>query len=246
MRLVSFDDWTLRGRWWPTLRRRGVALAVIVHHSVTRASTSSLQSVRVVEEIIYQRRIRSRFSMIAYGWLIAPDGTVFEGRGATWRNGANNNTRGGSLSNGNTVSICFIGDFRTDTVTPAARQAFFELVAQLEADGVIAADHQLLEHSELAHTECAAGALAQVFAGETPVPIPQPIADDEEDDDMKTPIVTYHDTSRRSAVVINHDNNTVRPISDVDAWLRTWTGPVVAADNLRLVLRDLGFEDVPV
>ena len=176
MRVVPFNNWTKRGRWFPTPRRSSApAAAAVVHHSVTRPTGSALAEVRAVEEVIYQRRIKSLFSMIAYCWLIHPDGTIYEGRGSTWRNGANRNTRqrvlswisNKILSNSNTVSVCLIGDYRTNDVTDAQRQAFWWLINDLERRGVLASATAVVGHGELSYTECPSRALDQLQAGET-------------------------------------------------------------------------------
>lgn len=220
MRIVPFGDWTRLGRWWPTTKRRGIAQAIVVHHAVITHSTDAFADARRVERIIYGRRLKSRFSMIAYSWLIHPDGTIFEARASTWRNGANNNTRRRILSrlpstkilsNGNTVSVCFIGDFRYDTVTTEARQAFWWLVNDLRRRGVTVETAAIVDHSELAFTECSAGAIHQLSE---PAPAPGPSIPDTDDEDDTMPI-QYYDPETKDQVVIWLDDEEPRPCYDV-------------------------------
>lgn len=232
--MIRFADWTRRGKWGTTSAFNAPAAGVVVHHSVTRVTGSPVADAQTVEEVIWQRRFSSGFSMIAYSFLLHPDGTVLEGRGPWagargWRNGANKNTRGGSLSNSNTVSVCCIGDYRSDRVTSVMRHSFGRLLSDLRRDGVVAVDAMVVPHSELAFTECPSAAFDQLMGVQPP-----PVFDGEdEEDDM----VTLHDTTTGQVWVAA--GNVARVISDPAGWLGSWNGPTRSHPNMRHVIDDL-------
>ena len=154
MQIVRFNEWTVRGRWGGTLSFNGPAAAAIIHHSVTNPTGDPFADARQVEEIIYRRRIKSRFSMVAYSYLVHPDGTVFEGRGVRYRNGANNRTKPGTLSNKNTVSVCLIGTYTEADTTPHQDDAVAGLLEYLETAGQLANARSIAPHSALHATAC--------------------------------------------------------------------------------------------
>ena len=163
--MIPFEDWTLHGVWGSPPRFRGPAEAVVVHHSVTNAGSDAKAAARIVEHVIHRR---GGFAMIAYSYLLHPDGTVFEGRGSDYRNGANRNDKGGQFHNSNTVSVCCIGDYRTDKITQPQQQAFARLMSDLRRDGIITVDAELLAHRDLAYTQCPAGAYEQLLTEPQP------------------------------------------------------------------------------
>ena len=227
MNIVPFEDWTRRGRWWPTRALSKPAAAIVIHHSVTTPTSSPRADARKVEEVIYQRRWKSRFSMVAYNWMIHPDGTILEGRGPTYRNGANNNTRGGAISNHNSVSVCFIGDYRTTLLTETQRRAFWWLAQDLERNGTVANSNSVMPHSALSKTTCPAEAYSSLgppmFNGDA----------GEEDEEM----VTCIDKLSGEAWVCS--GTKARKINDVAQWMSTWEGPVRRANNMKFVIDDL-------
>ena len=154
MQIVRFNEWTIRGRWGSALSFNGPASAAVLHHSVTNPTGDAFADARTVEEVIWRRRIKSRFSMVAYSYLVHPDGTVFEGRGVRYRNGANNRTKPGTLSNRNTLSICLIGTYTTADTTPHQDDAVAGLVEYLETAGQLANARSIVPHSALHATAC--------------------------------------------------------------------------------------------
>lgn len=159
--VVPFADWTRRGKWGVTLPFRRPAKGVVVHHSVTRPVESPVQSARTVEEVTYRR---GSFAMIPYSYLIhPPTGVILEGRHTKWRNGANKNQRGGSFNNGNTVSVCVIGDMRRDPVTGPLRTSFQWLLNDLERRGMVVSGAEVMPHSSLSYTECPAFDIADLL-----------------------------------------------------------------------------------
>lgn len=230
--MILFDEWTVRGKWGVTSSFKPPAAAVVVHHSVTPVTDNAVRDAQTVEQVIYDRRYQSGFAMVAYNYLLHPNGTVLEGRGPWgggkgWRNGANKNERGGSLSNTNTVSVCLIGDYRTDTVTSAQRASFRQLLSDLRRDGIVAVDSVVVPHSNLAYTECPSAGFDQLITSYPPV------TEDEEETDM----VTLHDTTTGEAWVVA--GNMARKLYDADGWLAQWEGPVRSHPNMRFVIGDL-------
>lgn len=235
--LIPFKEWTRRGKWWPTLSFRGPSDGVVVHHSVTRPVQSPTQSARVVEEVIYQRRWESRFSMIAYSFLLHPDGTILEGRGGYggFRNGANKNTKSDSppLGNANTVSVCLIGDMRVDKVTQQQRASFQWLLEDLERRNVIRRNALVVPHNEVSHTQCPAFNVDDLLVPSAPS------TDGEEGDGMK--IINDTEAQRMWASWVHEGTTTVREyhnyrganIGDVQPGIGYVIDQQIAADMIR-------------
>jgi hypothetical protein len=229
--LIAFDEWSQLGRWWPTPKRApGAASAVVVHHTVTGTSNYPHRDAQQVERVIYGRRWSARFSSVPYNFLLHPDGTMFEGRGVTHRNAANNSTRPGvTLSNSNTLSVALIGDYRAgiDVVTPQQRTAFSWLTRQLAAGGHVTNADNVVSHSALAYTECPALALAGLQTTNAAT-----IAAHERHE-----MVTLVSTTTGAVWVAA--GGRARRITNSDNWLRTFDGPVIRADYMEHVVADL-------
>lgn len=225
--MIPFEDWTLHGVWGSPPRFRGPAQAVVVHHSVTRLTGDAIADARTVENVIYKR---GGFSMIAYSYLSHPDGTILEGRSADYRNGANRNDKGGPYANSNTVSVCCIGDYRTDKITQPQQQAFARLMSDLRRDGIITVDAELLAHRDLAYTQCPAGAYEQLLTA-----IPPAYDDDHDDEDND--MLTLIDTTTNEGWVVA--GNVARKLYDPADWLAGWEGPVRKHVGMRYVIADL-------
>ena len=225
--MIPFEDWTLHGVWGSPPRFRGPAQAVVVHHSVTRLTGDAIADARTVENVIYKR---GGFSMIAYSYLSHPDGTILEGRSADYRNGANRNDKGGRFANSNTVSVCCIGDYRTDKITAKQQQSFARLMSDLRRDGIITVDAELLAHRDLAYTQCPAGAYDQLL---TAIP---PAYDDDHDDEDNDMLTLIDSTTNEGWIAAG---NIARKLSDPADWLATWEGPIRKHGNMRYVIGDL-------
>ncbi len=89
---------------------------MIVHHS-DGANTSSNWPATVLGIWNYHTGTNG-WSDIGYNWLIAPDGTLFEGRQAN-----NLDIVGAHFCgfNNNTMGVCMLGNYMTTDLTPAAR-----------------------------------------------------------------------------------------------------------------------------
>lgn len=227
MRIIPFDEWTLRGRWGPTRRRQNPSAALVVHHTVTPVTGDPFHDAQAVEEVIWARRFSAGFTSVPYGWLLHPDGTLFSSRGTVYRNGANRATRPGvHLSNGNTMSVALIGNYLERSVTVQQRRSFDLLRRELEALGNLTNANNVVGHSALAMTACPGDAVGQLIR-------PKPNRPDKKDDDMETLVSTT--TGQVWAVA----GNRARVISNPDRWLDTFTGPVIEADHMEHVVADL-------
>lgn len=234
--MIRFDNWSKRGRWWPTRRFAGPAVSIIVHHSVTTPTSEPVADARTIEDVIYARRFRSRFSMVAYSYLIHPDGTVLEGRGVTWRNGANADRKNTGLGNARTLSVCMIGSYHPpagghDELTDAQVVAFRQLADWLESAGYLTNSRSVNPHSAVAYTDCCGDTLRsgldRLING-----LPVDTFDEDEEDDM----ITLFDTGTGDAWTAA--NGIARKLHDPDAWLAGWDGPVRRSPNMRFVIPD--------
>lgn len=99
---------------------------LIVHHS---AGSNTSSNWAAVVKSIYDFHVGTQgYADIGYNWLIAPDGTLFEGRQAdpTTRNIVGAHFCG---MNGNTMGVCMIGTYTTATITAEARNTLVRLLA---------------------------------------------------------------------------------------------------------------------
>lgn len=219
MNVIPHGAWSVYGVWGKPAPFTTGNAGIVVHHTVTGITSDPVADVQTVERVTYNR---GSFAAIPYSYLIHPTGAVFEGRGTRYRNGANRNDKGGSYQNHNTVSISMIGDYRTDPVTSAMRSSFWQLVNQLKRSGATQESPALMPHSAVAYTECPSKAFDQ---------LQQPTPPNE--DVMQTLV------SKTSGQAWVTAGNRARPISNVQQWLATFDGPVIAADNMEHVVADL-------
>ena len=96
---------------------------LIVHHSDSDNTSPNWAAVVLSfwNDHVYNRK----WSDIGYNWLIAPDGTIFEGRGG------GDNVQGAHLcgANANTLGVCVIGTYITETPSDTALRALSNLLA---------------------------------------------------------------------------------------------------------------------
>ena len=164
--LNRLEEWTLRGKWgnYPAIGPLP-KLAYVVHHSVTNtAGDTTIESVQEVEDVIYRRRVKDRFSMVAYNDLYPQTGEIYIGRGADHQNGANGNTRGPDgpfphLTNRNTLSGCLVGNYHppaggTLAVTDEQIDAVACRIVAYRAFGVLSSDSLVVSHDDLHATAC--------------------------------------------------------------------------------------------
>lgn len=154
--IIEHHSWSVLGIYHPGRVRpfSGPADAVVCHHSFTPQQGGGVTGVRTVDKVTQQR---GQFAMVPYSGLGPANGNVYLGRGDRYRNGANNNTRGGELSNRNTLAYCFVGDYRSDVVNGAQVDGFVEFCRYMVARGSLRPDFEIVRHRDVAFTECPAG-----------------------------------------------------------------------------------------
>ncbi|MGB3848435.1 MAG: N-acetylmuramoyl-L-alanine amidase [Tunicatimonas sp.] len=114
----------------PTYTRRATSVAhVIVHHSATFNNLTDYQN---VVRNIYLFHTRDRgWSDIGYNYLIAPDGTLFEGRSAGTQSVDNDNVQGAHFcgQNSGTMGVCLLGTYTTVVPTDTSLVTLERLTA---------------------------------------------------------------------------------------------------------------------
>ena len=100
---------------------------VIVHHSATFNSLTNYEN--VVRNIYLYHTLERRWSDIGYNYLIAQNGTIFEGRSAGSQSVANDNIQGAHFcsKNSNTMGICLLGNYQTAQPTDTAVASLIKL-----------------------------------------------------------------------------------------------------------------------
>lgn len=95
---------------------------LVVHH---QAGVANPPYSAVVQAIWQLHVFTNGWCDIGYNWLIAPDGTVFEGRAG------GNNVIGAHFSGNNsgTMGVCFLGNFQNDQPAAAALNSLEKLLA---------------------------------------------------------------------------------------------------------------------
>ncbi|HAS43569.1 MAG TPA: hypothetical protein DCS93_24025 [Microscillaceae bacterium] len=85
---------------------------LIIHHSVS--SNSATDQVAILRGIYLYHRATLGWNDIAYNYLIAPDGTLYEGRDPQGKETEGDNIRGGHFCTGRqdgTMGVCLLGTF---------------------------------------------------------------------------------------------------------------------------------------
>ncbi len=126
---ISQDEWRF-GLPEPTYTRRATAVEhVIVHHSATFNTLTNY--VNVVRNIYLFHTQDRGWSDIGYNYLIAQDGTIFEGRSSGGQSVDNDNVQGAHFcgKNGGTMGICLLGTYTTTEPTDTALVSLERLTA---------------------------------------------------------------------------------------------------------------------
>lgn len=126
---IPQDEWRF-GLPEPGYTRRATEVEhVIVHHSATfNTLTNYLNVVRNIYLFHTQDR---EWSDIGYNYLIAQDGTIFEGRSSGSQSLDNDNVQGAHFcgKNGGTMGICLLGTYTTTVPTDTALVSLERLAA---------------------------------------------------------------------------------------------------------------------
>ena len=118
--LVSQEEWRA-GLPAPTYQRAATQVEhVIIHHSATFNSLTDYEN--VVRNIYLFHTQDRGWSDIGYNFLVAPDGTLFEGRSSGGQNIEGDNIRGAHFCsrNSGTMGVCLLGNYNTVVPTDTA------------------------------------------------------------------------------------------------------------------------------
>lgn len=196
---------------------------VVVHHTVMDAPPPG----NLAAITAYMRRLQRvrpdlgldvPYSFVVFQGRNLDDAIICEGRGFT-RTGAH--TAG---LNSSRYGVAYGADTREDPVTPGMEAAVRWVLAHI-TDPVATTGHK--DHKATACPGPAGVASLPNVQPGTPPP------DELEESDMET----LHDTSTGAGWVCA--NGKARPLSDVPAWLASYTGPVRSSPSMRYVVPDL-------
>ena len=126
---IPQNEWRV-GLPEPTYTRRATSVEhVIVHHSATFNTLTNY--VNVVRNIYLFHTEENKWSDIGYNYLIAQDGTIFEGRSSGAQSVDNDNVQGAHFcgKNGGTMGICLLGNYNTAQPTDTALVSLERLIA---------------------------------------------------------------------------------------------------------------------
>ena len=126
---IPQDEWRF-GLPEPTYTRQATSVEhVIVHHSATFNTLTNY--VNVVRNIYLFHTQERKWSDIGYNYLIAQDGTIFEGRSSKAQSVDNDNVQGAHFCgrNSGTMGICLLGTYTTTEPTDTALVSLKRLIA---------------------------------------------------------------------------------------------------------------------
>ena len=126
---IPQDEWRF-GLPEPTYSRQATSVEhVIVHHSATYNTLTNY--VNVVRNIYLFHTQERKWSDIGYNYLIAQDGTIFEGRSSGAQSVDNDNVQGAHFcgQNGGTMGVCLLGTYTTTKPTDPALVSLERLTA---------------------------------------------------------------------------------------------------------------------
>ena len=139
MDIVSRDDWGAAPRRSATRLARDRVSKVVVHH--TTGSYRDASTVRAIQRF---HQVDRNWADIGYNFLVAPDGTIYEGRG--WLvQGAH--ARG---YNSESIGIAYIGDGRLPVPDEAFKSISYLIDKALEKFG----DVEVVGHNGVGSTIC--------------------------------------------------------------------------------------------
>ncbi len=126
---IPQDEWRF-GLPEPIYTRRATSVEhIIVHHSATFNTLTNY--VNMVRNIYLFHTQENKWSDIGYNYLIAQDGTIFEGRSSGAQSVDNDNVQGAHFcgKNGGTMGICLLGNYNTAVPTDTALVSLERLTA---------------------------------------------------------------------------------------------------------------------
>lgn len=186
---------------------------------------------------------KENYSDIAYNWLFAPNGDIFEGRGWTAQSGAN----GTAIANKTFLAFCYLDKQLTDAAKHSMRQMF----DRAEQMGYV--HRPDLPHSAIVPTACPGDQIREWLAAGKPTspqifPPAPPIEFPVKEEDMKSALVSvgpldkngngYADWNpqfRRNPVIVAASLQGPNPPKD-GYWYEGYK-PIVAAQPFDMVAR---------
>ncbi|MGV3540890.1 MAG: N-acetylmuramoyl-L-alanine amidase [Rufibacter sp.] len=101
---------------------------VAVHHAA--GSNTATDHYKVVRDIYLYHRNSNGWSDIGYNYLIAPDGTIFQGRDNPTGSFDHDYVLGAHLcsNNSNAMGICMLGDYTSTLPTPKAMESLYKVI----------------------------------------------------------------------------------------------------------------------
>ena len=144
---------------WPLEYSKRVR-KVVIHHTAGTGTAPGLPAAAIVRSIYRYHAVTRGWGDIGYNYLLAPDGTIFEGRA-----GGDAVVGGHAYCNNvGTIGISLLGNYEHDEVTVAQRNALGKLLPMLaqkyQLDLTAAEDFHgamrpnLLGHRDLGQTTC--------------------------------------------------------------------------------------------
>lgn len=133
-------------------KHRGNWTRITVHHSAKNTdeypntAAGSLDAIRRIQKA--QMEGEEHMGDIAYHYLIAPDGTVYEGRSLDWQG-----AHALGSNNVDNIGVCVLGHFEEERPSRAALAALEKLLGELCAKNGIARS-RVFGHQDLRSTIC--------------------------------------------------------------------------------------------
>ncbi|KAJ4918321.1 hypothetical protein JOQ06_026366 [Pogonophryne albipinna] len=121
---------------------------VIIHHTDTPSCSSRSECVSRVASIQDWHMTERKWDDIGYNFLVAADGTVFEGRG--W-GAVGAHAKG---NNHDSLGIAFIGNFKSEAPNCEALASVKQLLQFGVSEGFIKPQFGLCGHRDVGTTEC--------------------------------------------------------------------------------------------
>jgi len=135
--LISQEEWRA-GLPAPTYQRAATQVEhVIIHHSATFNSLTNYEN--VVRNIYLFHTQDRGWSDIGYNFLVAPDGTLFEGRSPGRQSVESDNIRGAHFCsrNSGTMGVCLLGNYNTAIPTDTALATIVRVTSwKLDKEGL--------------------------------------------------------------------------------------------------------------
>jgi hypothetical protein len=137
----------------------------------------------------HQGHPTENYSDIAYNFLVAPNGVIYEGRGWGYRSGAN----GTAHANLHYLAFCYLGGPNTP-FTPAGQSSMDWLIRLAPVHHPLATD--VKPHSYWVPTACPGPTIRTwITQRSTSTPVPEPTSPTIEDDEVTVYIITDKDSA---------------------------------------------------